>query len=315
MTTYRIMTFDGGGVRGAFMAALVKRLTEQVPQLLKEVDLFAGTSTGSVVALTLASGFDADKLVNFYSEANLKFAFSPARWNWFRPKYSNVNFQKLLQDHFPDNHRLGDLKAYRFMAPAFQLDDQADKDWAPIFFHNFADSPYLDEFVVDVALRSAAAPTFFPSHQGYIDGGVMANNPSTAAIAMALGHNQPAPQFSDIRLLSIGTGLTPTLITTNTQGWGGIQWLLNPFRSPSTPILNILTDGVVEADCEMSGKLLGKNYWRLNPPLARPTMLDDWRAIPELIKTANDYDLGPTVDWIEKNWSRPAAVGVGQTTT
>jgi hypothetical protein len=31
--------------------------------------------------------------------------------------------------------------------------------------------------------------------------------------------------------------------------------------------------------------------------------LDDWKAIPQLIKTADDYDLGPTFDWIEKNWN------------
>ncbi len=303
MARYRIMTFDGGGVRGSLMATLVKRLTEHFPQLLESVDLFAGTSTGSVVALTLASGFDADKLVNFYSQDNLRVAFSPARLNWFQPKYSNANFRALLEDHFPGNRRLGDLKTHRLMAPSFQLDDRAAKDWCPVFFHNFPDSPYLGEFVVDVALRSAAAPTYFPSHDGYIDGGVMANNPSTAAIAMALGHSQPAPELADIRLLSIGTGLTPSIITTNTTGWGLIQWLINPFRSPREPILNILSDGVVEADHAMSQKLLGGHYWRLNPQLDRPTMLDDWKAIPDLIKTANDYDLQPTLDWIASNWN------------
>ena len=60
MTRYRIMTFDGGGVRGSLMATLVKRLVDQFPKLLEQVDLFAGTSTGSVVALTLASGRTAD---------------------------------------------------------------------------------------------------------------------------------------------------------------------------------------------------------------------------------------------------------------
>ncbi len=297
------MTFDGGGVRGALMATLVKRLTEQLPQLLAGVDLFAGTSTGSVVALTLACGLDADNLVTFYSQDRLRSTFSPARLNWFRPKYSNANFRAFLEQHFQGNPRLGDLKTHRVMTPSFQLDDRADQDWCPVFFHNFPDSPYLDEFVVDVALRSAAAPTFFPSHEGYIDGGVMANNPSTAAIASALGHSQPAPQLSDIRLLSVGTGLTPSLIEINTTGWGVVQWLLNPFRSPSTPILSILSDGVVEADDAMSKMLLGKRYWRLNPPLARPTMLDDWRAVPELIETANKYELRPTLDWIEKNWN------------
>ena len=78
MPPYRIMTFDGGGVKGSLMATLVKRISDRYPNLLSQVDLFAGTSTGSVVALTLASGFDADTLVSFYSQDNLRLAFSPA---------------------------------------------------------------------------------------------------------------------------------------------------------------------------------------------------------------------------------------------
>lgn len=53
----------------------------------------------------------------------------------------------------------------------------------------------------------------------------------------------------------------------------------------------------------MSKHLLGPHYWRLNPPPVRQTMLDDWEAVPELIKTAADYDLGPTLDWIKANWN------------
>jgi patatin-like phospholipase/acyl hydrolase len=297
------MTFDGGGVRGSLMASLVKRLTQHFPDLLEQVDLFAGTSTGSVVALTLASGFTADTLVNFYSQDNLRSVFSPSHFNWFRPKYSNENFRTLLENHFPGKPRLGDLNKHKLMAPSFKLDDRKEHDWRPVFFHNFPGSHHMDEWVVDIALRSAAAPTYFPSHQGYIDGGMMANNPSTAAIAIARGHGQPAPEVTDVCLLSIGTGLTPSIIKINTTGWGVVQWMLNPFRTPAEPILNVLFDGVVEADHLMSKHLLGHRYWRLNPPLARPTMLDDWKAIPELIKTANDYDLRPTLDWIKSNWN------------
>ena len=301
MPTYRIITFDGGGVRGSLMATLVKRLVNQFPNLLDQVDLFAGTSTGSVVALTLASGNSADTLVNFYSQENLKFAFSPSHFNLFRPKYSNANFRKLLETHFPGNPRLRDLK-YRLLAPSFQLDNVKHQDWWPVFFHNFPESKHLDDLVVDVALRSAATPTIFPSHQGYVDGGMMANNPSTAAISYALGHVQPRPALEDLRVLSIGTGLSPSIITLDTQRWGIVQWMLNPFRSPSEPLLNILFDGVVEADSTMSHHLVKPHYFRLNPPLQGPTSLDDWKAVPALIKTAADFDLGPTFEWIEKEW-------------
>jgi hypothetical protein len=76
---------------------------------------------------------------------------------------------------------------------------------------------------------------------------MVANNPSNVAIAMALGHKTPRPALEDIVLLSIGTGLTPTIISMDTTNWGIVQWLLNPFRKPDTPLLNILFDGVVES--------------------------------------------------------------------
>ena len=178
MPPYRIMTFDGGGVKGSLMATLVKRISDRYPTLLEQVDLYAGTSTGSVVALTLASGFNADKLVDFYSQENLRSAFSPSRFNWFRPKYSNTNFRSLLESHFPGNPKLGDLKKHNLVAPTFKLDSLQKHDWCPVFTHNFPGSHHLEELVVDVALRSAAAPTVFPSHQGHIDGGMVANNPA-----------------------------------------------------------------------------------------------------------------------------------------
>ncbi len=301
MPRFRVITFDGGGVRGSLMATLVKRLVDEFPILLDQVDLFAGTSTGSVVALTFASGKSADTLVDFYSIENLRSAFSPSHFNLFRPRYSNTHFKRLLETHFPGNPRLGDLK-HKMLAPSFKLDDPKTGDWRPVFFHNFPGSHHLDEPVVDVALRSAAAPTIFPSHQGFIDGGVMANNPSTAAIAYALGHAQPPRGLEDLCVLSIGTGLSPSIIKRDTQNWGVVQWMLNPFHSPSEPLLNVIMDGVVEADCMTSHHLLKPRYCRLNPPLARPTALDDWKAIPELISTARDFDLAPTFDWLKKEW-------------
>lgn len=305
MSKYRIMTFDGGGVRGALMATLVKRLVKEFPKLLEQVDLFAGTSTGSVVALTLASGIDAATLVEFYSQENLRSAFSPSRLNWIRPRFLNRNFKGLLESHFLNNPTLRDLTRHHVMVTTFQLYDHDENNWYPHFIHNYTDDPnskYLNELVVDCALRSAAAPTVFPSHQGYIDGGMIANNPSTPAIAVALRH-EPGLALSDISLLSVGTGRTPMIVKRGTTHWGVVQWMLNPFHTPSEPLLNILFDGVVNADHFMSKQLLRDSYFRLNPVLAKPTSLADWKAVPQLIETANDFDLGPAIDWIRNNWN------------
>jgi hypothetical protein len=92
-----------------------------------------------------------------------------------------------------------------------------------------------------------------------------------------------------------------------TPVWAGIcerfqRYSLQSVSSAVDFYHEILMDGVVEADAMMSERLVARRYYRLNPPLARPTPLDDWKAIPQLIKTAEDFDLDPTFAWIEKEW-------------
>lgn len=53
---YRILSFDGGGIRGLVTLALLKRLEAKIPNLITGADLFAGTSTGGIIALGLAAG-------------------------------------------------------------------------------------------------------------------------------------------------------------------------------------------------------------------------------------------------------------------
>jgi patatin-like phospholipase/acyl hydrolase len=60
MAPYRILSLDGGGIRGVLTASLLERLEEKQPGFLTMVDLFAGTSTGGILALALASGMTAE---------------------------------------------------------------------------------------------------------------------------------------------------------------------------------------------------------------------------------------------------------------
>jgi len=53
---YRILSFDGGGIRGLVTLAILKRLEAQIPSLIQGADLIAGTSTGGIIALGLAAG-------------------------------------------------------------------------------------------------------------------------------------------------------------------------------------------------------------------------------------------------------------------
>ncbi|MGC1952989.1 MAG: patatin-like phospholipase family protein [Gammaproteobacteria bacterium] len=60
-TSYRILACDGGGIFGVITAKLLQSLDRSV---LDNIDLFAGTSTGSIIALGLASGVSIDTISN-----------------------------------------------------------------------------------------------------------------------------------------------------------------------------------------------------------------------------------------------------------
>ena len=60
MGRFRILSLDGGGVRGAFSAAVLAALEQETGQsVVEHFDLITGTSTGGILALGLALGVPA----------------------------------------------------------------------------------------------------------------------------------------------------------------------------------------------------------------------------------------------------------------
>ena len=93
--------------------------------------------------------------------------------------------------------------------PSFRLNGSDSDSWRPIFLNNFPESNNKHVTVIDADLYSSAAPIYFPSYKSHVDGGLIANNPSTAAIAMAADPYYANQIGDDICLLSIGTGFCP----------------------------------------------------------------------------------------------------------
>ena len=63
---YRVLSLDGGGIRGLITIIFMERLLERYPNWLEDVDLFAGTSTGGILSLGLASGLTPAELKQMY---------------------------------------------------------------------------------------------------------------------------------------------------------------------------------------------------------------------------------------------------------
>jgi predicted acylesterase/phospholipase RssA len=62
----RILSLDGGGIRGVVTARLLERIEKACPGFMKHVDVIAGASTGGIQALKLASGGKVTDLVGLY---------------------------------------------------------------------------------------------------------------------------------------------------------------------------------------------------------------------------------------------------------
>ena len=309
MEPYLILSLDGGGIRGLLTAVLLEKLETAVPGFLEKVDLFAGTSTGAILALGLANGLSPTDLRQLYEEkGDIIFANSYlddlldvgfARG----ARYSNRNLKAELWDIF-GNQMLGDLPK-NVLISTFDLENSIPNSphphmWKAKFFHNYgSDELDMASLIVDVALRSAAAPTYFPVYQGYVDGGIVANNPSMCALAQAKAEGK---ELEQIVLLSIGTGINMRHLPQQDADWGWMQWVfqIRPLQDPpyESPLIDAMLEGSVGLADYQCKQMLVDNYHRLNPKLVQTISLDEVDQIPLLLSTAEEAEIESTVIWL-----------------
>jgi patatin-like phospholipase/acyl hydrolase len=306
MKPIRILSFDGGGIRGVLTCAMLRKLDRLVPGFLENVDLFAGTSTGGIVALALATGnHTPDNLVDLYRD-NAKTIFDdalrPDPLPLTRAKFGNGNLLRVLEREFGGS-KLRELK-HRVLIASFDLDNGqrgAERRWKAKFFHNYpgADSDG-DRLVRDVAMATSMVPVYFPSYQGYVDGAVVANNPSVAALAQALAsegdHDDPCNDLGRIRLLSLGTGDNLEYISGARKDWGILDW--------GQRIIPAMVGGVAGVADYQCRQLLGeRRYRRFNVTLGQNIPMDDTSQVPRLIRYGDNVEVSQVdLEWIKDNF-------------
>lgn len=303
MTTYRILSLDGGGIRGVIEATLLGRLELWCPGFLKRADLIAGTSTGGILAIGLAAGMTPTELRDLYVEHAVEI-FADARVNVAKPRYDNKNLLKLLRGRIGDR-TLGGLRQ-RVLISSFDLDNQdrfagiappgSRRTWKAKFFHNYPnDDSDGSELAVDVALRTSAAPTYFPIVDGFVDGGVIANNPAMCALAQALDAKRGAGRaLGDVRILSLGTGQNQAFIETDDTQWGLAQWMPH--------LVGVMIDGAMDLANYQCRQIMGEAYHRLNPLLDDDYGLDAVHRVASLNLLASECDIEPSIAWLQSNW-------------
>jgi len=336
-TPIRILAVDGGGVGGILPARLLDRLQARYPALVTQADLVAGTSTGGLIALGLARGLAPAQLCDLYLD-QAKHIFSRANRRYeiewpFRAKYRPDGLRDAVRAIVGDA-TLGELDGKAVFVPVTAV-RRADSKHRPagIFLstafrlindpaqERYASSRWRCE---DVALATAAAPTYFPAHRvanpnpaqggewNCWDGGVVANNPALAAVGEVYRlelaetkhpvRSDPA-HVPDVRVLSLGTGYRD--IPIDAGDWGLVR--------AARPVVRALMDTAVGSTAFLLRQILGTRAVRVSIPLADEYEMDDPDAVDRLnaaalsfdFSTVQQPDAGPPVnldDWLTEFW-------------
>jgi patatin-like phospholipase/acyl hydrolase len=312
---FRILCVDGGGIRGLIPALVIaeieKRLQREAGPQARASDyfhMFAGTSTGGLVALSLTApdpqnperpAVSANELAGFYTEDGPdifhRSLWQKIRtlWGWLGPKYSLGPLEDAIEDRLGKGHIESALR--ELVVTSYDMTARE-----PYFFKRWRarEDPERNRTIADAGLATSAAPTYFPSHgvneHALVDGGVFAGNPVIVAIVEALKRFGDDPNHldqDDLLVVSLGTGVHEDGYSQEqVSGWGKLGWVLPHGGEP--PIIGATLDGASDgadhwahtllnhpSDPHISSAELGRGprFFRLQVPLTESVPLDDAR--------------------------------------
>jgi uncharacterized protein len=276
---FRILSIDGGGIRGifplAFLAALEDRFLRG-ESIANYFDLICGTSTGGIIALGLSKGLRASQILNLYV----------TRGGDIFPDYNRIEKKiRGFLGYFFNRCRTGalyslideilsDTRLYqgkvRLCVPSAET-----RNFEPFIFK----TPHHPDYVLDyryemafVAKTTSAAPAHFrPVDVGdgyeFIDGGVWANNPCMIGVADALACFDIRRE--QIRVLSIGCGRSKYEMTWARRNLGGfLTWASLMFET-----MHIQSQNVIGQSRLICG---GDRVMRIDPFFQTEIPLWDW---------------------------------------
>lgn len=236
--SFQVLSLSGGGYLGLYTASILAQLEEHYNcRIADHFDLIAGTSVGGIIALGLANRTPAQKIVDAFTENGPK-VFSEApppssiwgnvkalKRNMFRPNYRSDQLRTIIAAVVGEDTKIGDLK-HRVLIPAVNLSKGEPQVFKTPHHPTFVRDAKLT--LIDVALATSAAPTFFPLHriggELFADGGLYANAPDLFAVHES--EHFLHQDVAEISLLSIGT-TTSRFSFSNSIGTdlGWKQWM------------------------------------------------------------------------------------------
>ncbi|CAG9835357.1 unnamed protein product [Diabrotica balteata] len=283
----RILSIDGGGVRGILVIEMLRKLEELSGKPIYEMfDFICGVSTGAIIATLLGLKQNSlDEISEIYKSIsnqifNQSAFIGTSNLVWSHSYYDTSLWEKLLREQWQDMLLIEtrrNLKVPKFCAVSAVVNQSR---LSAYIFRNYSlpckvQSQYKGGYnhqVWEAVRASAAAPTYFEEfkignmlHQ---DGGILVNNPTAVAIheAKLLWPNTPIQC-----VLSFGTGRTvPNPVLSCSQDKDATI-TNSSWKKKFFAIIDSATD--TEGVHTMLSDLLPTNvYYRFNPYLTE--MLD-----------------------------------------
>ncbi|XP_067165907.1 85/88 kDa calcium-independent phospholipase A2 isoform X2 [Apteryx mantelli] len=195
----RLLCLDGGGIRGLVLIQLLLAIEKAAGRPIREIfDWIAGTSTGGILALAIVHGKSMDYMRCLY------FRMKDMVFRGSRP-YESEPLDEFLKKEFGENTRMTDVQKPKVMVTGTLCDRQ------PAELHLFRNYPVPetktsteykttasfkpltqpeDQLVWRAARCSGAAPTYFRPIGRFLDGGLLANNPTLDAMTEIHEYNK-----------------------------------------------------------------------------------------------------------------------------
>lgn len=255
---HRVLCLDGGGIRGLLLIQMLMAIEDAAGIPIKDCfDWISGTSTGGLLALGIAMGKPLPYMKGLYVRLKDE-VFKGSR------PYPAEFFETMLKKELGETKVMTDIKEPKVIVTAVLADRHPSQLHLFRSYHptlqtyqdenqpkdRLVPSPPDEQLIWLAARSSGAAPTYFNQAKAFVDGGMIANNPTLDTLTEIHQYNCGLKLRNEGHLVkpigcvvSLGTGRIPVTSVQSVnvfrpEGILDVKRLVNGF----TALVNMMVD-------------------------------------------------------------------------
>lgn len=294
----RLLCLDGGGIRGLILVQLLLEIEKLSQTPINHMfDWIAGTSTGGILALGLGCGKTMMQCMCLYLRMK-ELAFVGSR------PYNSEPLEQVLKDNLGEFTVMSDIKHPKLMVTGVMADRK------PVDLHLFRNykcaseilgivtptsnrrvppPPIEEQLLWRAARATGAAPSYFRAFGRFLDGGLIANNPTLDAMTEIHEYNMALTSVGREKevvpvsvVVSLGTGLIPVTELKEIDVFRPDSiWDTAKLAYGISAIGNLLVDQATASDGRVVDRarawcsMIGIPYFRFNPQMSVDVAMDE----------------------------------------